>query len=65
MLQEIEDMPHERGFDPEVAARYGVFDRQAGFVKHAEVYLRKKKRADAVKRQLAESPTVGTPALGA
>ncbi len=53
LLREIEEMPHERGFDSEAAARYGELDRQAGFIKHAEVYLRKKKRADAVKRQLA------------
>ena len=32
------------------ARRYEAIDRRAGFVKHAEVYVRKKARADAIRR---------------
>ncbi len=51
LMQELTEMPHEAGFDPAAAARYGQIDRSAAFVKHAEVNARKKARAEAIKRQ--------------
>lgn len=56
ILNEIDEMPHERAFDAAAAARYAAIDREAGFVKHAEVYARKKARAEAVKQQAAPKP---------
>ena len=50
LVQELEEAPHEAGFDEAAARRYEAIDRQAGFVKHAEVYARKKARAEALKR---------------
>lgn len=53
LADELKEMPHEAGFDPAAARRYDAIDRKAGFVKHAEVYARKKARAEAA-RQNAE-----------
>ena len=47
-------MPHRRGWNPERAAVYAAMDERAGFVRHAEVYRRKKMRAEAIKRYAAE-----------
>jgi len=44
-------MPHERGWDTDAERRYDDQDRAAGFVKHAEVYARKKARGRALKLQ--------------
>jgi len=52
LMLELEEMPHERGYDREAASRYGTFDREANFIKHAEVYARKKTRAEAIKKQV-------------
>ncbi|OYX35504.1 MAG: hypothetical protein B7Y99_03060 [Caulobacterales bacterium 32-69-10] len=48
LLDELAEMPHEAGFDAAAARRYEAIDHKAGFVKHAEVYARKKARAEAV-----------------
>lgn len=50
LADEIREMPHIRGWDEEAARRYDAIDRKAGFVKHAEVYQRKKARAAQVKK---------------
>lgn len=50
LLNELEEMPHRAGWNAEAAARYASIDQKAGFVRHAEVYRRKKLRAEAVKR---------------
>jgi hypothetical protein len=54
LLAELNEMPHRRGWDEERAAAYAAFDERAGFVRHAEVYRRKKMRAEAIKRYAAE-----------
>lgn len=48
LVQELQEMPHEAEFDEDAARRYAAIDRKAGFVKHAEVYARKKARAEAI-----------------
>jgi lipopolysaccharide biosynthesis glycosyltransferase len=48
LLAELEEMPHEARFDDAAAKRYEAMDRQAGFVKHAKVYARKRERAKAI-----------------
>lgn len=50
LLSEIDEDPHAGGWDAATAARYAEADRKAGFVKHAEVYRRKKMRAEAIKQ---------------
>lgn len=50
LMAELEEMPHTGGWNEDAAARYRELDRKAGFVKHAEVYRRKKLRAEAIKR---------------
>jgi lipopolysaccharide biosynthesis glycosyltransferase len=50
LLAELEDAPHRAGWNPEAAARYAAMDQKAGFVRHAEVYRRKKMRSEAIKR---------------
>jgi len=59
LIDELRDMPHEQGFDPEAAARYAVLDRKAGFIKHAEVYSRKRERERLVKAALAAAAEPG------
>lgn len=54
LADEIREMPHVRGWDEEAARRYEAIDKKAGFVKHAEVYQRKKARAAEVKKYEAE-----------
>jgi lipopolysaccharide biosynthesis glycosyltransferase len=51
LLLELEEAPHQRGWNAAAAARYASIDERAGFVRHAEVYRRKKIRAEAIKRQ--------------
>lgn len=51
LLTELDENPHARGWDEKAAARYAEADRKAGYVKHAEVYRRKKLRAEAIKAQ--------------
>lgn len=50
LLTEIDENPHARGWDASAAARYAEADRKSGYVKHAEVYRRKKLRAEAIKK---------------
>ena len=50
LLAELEEMPHAAGWSAEAASRYAAIDARAGFVRHAEVYRRKKLRAEAIKR---------------
>jgi len=47
---ELEEMPHAAGWDARAAERYAEIDQRAGFVRHAEVYRRKRMRAEAIKR---------------
>lgn len=54
LLAELEEMPHVRGWNNEAARRYEAMDKAAGYVKHAEVYARKKARAEQVRRYEAE-----------
>lgn len=54
LLNELEEMPHRTAWNAEAAARYAAIDQRAGFVRHAEVYRRKKLRAEAVKRYEAD-----------
>jgi lipopolysaccharide biosynthesis glycosyltransferase len=51
LLLELEEAPHQRCWNAAAAARYASIDERAGFVRHAEVYRRKKIRAEAVKCQ--------------
>jgi lipopolysaccharide biosynthesis glycosyltransferase len=48
-LLELQERPHVRGFDAEAARRYAEVDAKAGFVKHAEVYARKRAREKRMK----------------
>jgi lipopolysaccharide biosynthesis glycosyltransferase len=57
LLNELDEAPHARGWDAAAAARYAEADRKAGFVKHAEVYRRKKMRAEAI-RQLEKAGAI-------
>ena len=50
LVSELKEMPHVAGWDQGAARRYEASDRDAGFVKHAEVYARKKARAEQVRR---------------
>jgi lipopolysaccharide biosynthesis glycosyltransferase len=50
LLRELRDMPHANGWDVEVAREYDEIDKSAGYVKHAEVYARKKARGEAIKQ---------------
>ena len=50
LAHELQEMPHRRGWNAAAAARYAAIDHQAGFVRHAEVYRRKRLRAEAIKR---------------
>jgi hypothetical protein len=48
-LLELRERPHALGFDAVVAQRYAEVDARANFVKHAEVYARKRERAKLLK----------------
>ena len=50
LLDELEQAPHAAGWSDSAAERYAAIDRRSGFAKHAEVYRRKKLRAEAVRR---------------
>ena len=50
LMDEIDEAPHLRGWDADAAIRYCERDQAAGFVRHAEVYRRKRLRADAVRQ---------------
>lgn len=50
LVDELQDMPHERGYDAEAVRRYNEADKRAGFTKHEEAYRRKQARAEAIKR---------------
>ena len=54
LLDELKEMPHVGGWNPDAARRYDAIDKAAGYVKHAEVYQRKNARAEQVKRYEAE-----------
>lgn len=49
LIHEVREIPTLKVWNEEAAKRYGEIDKQAGFVKHAEVYRRKKEREKAVK----------------
>ena len=49
LIHEVREIPQLKVWNAEAAKRYAEIDKQAGFVKHAEVYRRKKERAEAVK----------------
>lgn len=51
LARELAEAPHADGWNADAAARYDAYDREAGFQKHAEVYRRKRLRAEAVRRQ--------------
>ena len=53
LLAELEEMPHGRGWNAQAAERYAAIDQRAGFVRHAEVYRRKRMRSEAIKRLAA------------
>jgi len=50
LLREIEEAPHRDGWRQAAADRYAQIDRQAGFIKHAEVHRRRQARIEAIKR---------------
>jgi lipopolysaccharide biosynthesis glycosyltransferase len=50
LIRELDESPHARGWNEAAARRYAEQDRKAGFVKHADVYRRKRLRAQATKR---------------
>ncbi len=54
LLAELEQMPHRGAWSDARAQAYAAMDERAGFVRHAEVYRRKKLRAEAVKRYAAQ-----------
>jgi len=49
LVHEVRDIPVLKTWNEEAAGRYAAIDAQAGFVKHREVYERKRARAAAVK----------------
>ena len=53
LMVELEEMPHRSAWRQERAEAYAAMDERAGFVRHAEVYRRKKMRAEAIKRYAA------------
>lgn len=56
LLRELDEAPHASGWREPAARRYADLDERAGFVKHADVYRRKKIRAAAVKRMQNAPP---------
>ena len=54
LLAELDEMPHREGWDAARARAYAAMDEGAGFVRHAEVYRRKKMRTEAVKLYIAQ-----------
>ena len=60
LVHEIREIEELRVWNEDAARRYGDIDKQAGFVKHKEVYERKAARAAAVKAfeaSLAATPS--------
>jgi lipopolysaccharide biosynthesis glycosyltransferase len=60
LIHEIREIPELKVWNEEAARRYAAIDAQAGFVKHREVYERKRARAAAVKayeRAISEQST--------
>jgi hypothetical protein len=49
LVHELRELPELRVWNEAAAKRYAEIDKQAGFVKHKEVYARKAARAAAVK----------------
>lgn len=49
LMLELDEDPHRRSFNPEAAKRYEQHDKERRFVKHAEVYARKKERDRLIK----------------
>lgn len=60
LLAELDEMPHLTGWDAEAARRYEAIDKAAGYVKHAEVYRRKKARAEQVRAYETELARAGS-----
>ncbi len=58
LLAELAEMPHRSGWSQARAEAYAAMDERAGFVRHAEVYRRKKTRAEAIKRHAAQQATI-------
>jgi hypothetical protein len=56
LTRELDETPHARGWNEAAARRYAELDRKAGFVKHADVYRRKRLRAQAANRFAAAKP---------
>ena len=54
LMRELEEAPHRTSWNEKAANLYAELDRKAGFVRHAEVYRRKRARAEAVKRLAAD-----------
>ena len=54
LLAELDEMPHRKAWNAARAQAYAAIDERAGFVRHAEVYRRKKMRAEAVRRYAAQ-----------
>ncbi|MGZ8370577.1 MAG: glycosyltransferase [Caulobacteraceae bacterium] len=50
LIMELDEDPHAGGWNMAAAERYVDHDKAAGFVKHAEVYRRKRMRSEEVKR---------------
>ena len=65
LIEELDEMPHGSGWSESAARRYREIDRRAGFVKHAEVYRRKRLRTAAIKQyeQQNEGRRAHTPTL--
>ncbi len=64
LIHEVRDIPELKVWNAEAARRYAEIDARAGFVKHREVYERKKTRAAAVKayeKSLAETGSRKSP----
>ena len=58
LLAELAEMPHRAAWSQARAEAYAAMDERAGFVRHAEVYCRKKTRAEAIKRHAAQQATI-------
>jgi lipopolysaccharide biosynthesis glycosyltransferase len=64
LIHEVREIPQLKVWNEEAAKRYEAIDKQAGFVKHAEVYRRKKERAAAVKAYEEKLKSAQLPAAG-
>ncbi len=58
LLAELGEMPHRSGWNQPRAEQYAEMDERAGFVRHAEVYRRKKMRSEAIKRYATQQASI-------